>query len=351
MKGTTGALLVLLLMLTAVQGISQKIDTIVHSNGDVLTGDLKKLTYGVVTWKMDGMGTISLEEVYVNTMKSPKQFEIKMKNGLLYFGSLDTSGFDRMVNIVMANGRELVSLDEIVEIYPIRRNFWLRTSGNFSLGLNYTKGSALGTLSFSGNLIYRKQKSNWILDWDDYNTFQGDTLSSTKADGTLSWERLLKKKWSLGTLLGLSQNSELGTKLRADLTFIGIRDLAYNNWNRFYVGAGLSVQREIPYDSTGTGADKSLATNDLAGVATVVWKVYKYTRPKVWVDTDISFVPYFTNWGRYRINFNLAPKVSIINNDLKIGFKFYYTYDSKPASTTAATNDWGINLEFTYSFH
>jgi len=48
-------------------GIAQKTDTIVHINGDVLTGDLKKLTYGVATWKMDGMGTISMEEVKINT--------------------------------------------------------------------------------------------------------------------------------------------------------------------------------------------------------------------------------------------------------------------------------------------
>jgi len=48
--------------------IAQKTDTIIHINGDVLTGDLKKMAYGVVTWKMDGMGTISLEEVKINTI-------------------------------------------------------------------------------------------------------------------------------------------------------------------------------------------------------------------------------------------------------------------------------------------
>jgi len=41
---------------------AQKTDTIVHINGNVLTGDFKRMNYGIVTWKMDGMGTISLEE-------------------------------------------------------------------------------------------------------------------------------------------------------------------------------------------------------------------------------------------------------------------------------------------------
>jgi hypothetical protein len=326
------------------KGYAQKIDTIYHTNGNVLTGDLKKMVYGVVSWKMDGMGTISMEEVRVNTIKSIKKFEIKMKNGLIYFGSFDTSGVDRKVKIVFVNGSETVNIDDIVEVYPIKRNFWLRMSGNFSLGVNYSKGSDLATFSIAGNLTYRKQKSLFSLSWDDYSTFQADTLNSTKADVSLGWQRLLKNKWSLGTVVGANQNSELGTKRRIDLTFVGIRDLVYNNWNRFYAAAGLSIQQETPYDTSGI-------TNDLAGIASVVWKVYKYTQPKVWVDANINFIPYFTDSGRYRTNFNLNPKVSVVGDDLKIGFKFYYTYDSKPASSSASSTDWGINLEITYSLH
>lgn len=344
MKGIKGIGLLVILMLFASQGISQKIDTIIHINGDILTGDLKKLTYGVATWKMDGMGTISFEELKISTIKSIKQFEVKMKSGLIYFGSFDTSNIDHHVYIVIANGKELINISDIVEIYPIRNNFWRRISGNFSLGLNYTKGSDLGTINFSGDLIYRKRKSSWSISWNDYNTYQQDTLSSTKADANIGWQRLLKNKWSLGTVLGVSQNSELGTKLRLDFTLLGIRDLVYNNWNRFYTGAGLSIQQETPYDTTGV-------REDLAGAIVVVWKVYKYTNPKVWVDTDISYVPYFTTKDRYRININLNPKISIIHNDLKIGFRSYYTFDSRPANASEPSYDWGINLEITYSFH
>ncbi|MCF6341842.1 MAG: hypothetical protein L3J31_03430 [Bacteroidales bacterium] len=336
--------LAVVFLLTIFTAPAQKIDTIYHINGNVLTGDFKKMVYGVVNWKMDGMGTISLEEVKVNTIKSPKQFEVKLKNGLIYFGSIDSSSLERKINIVLSNGKELVGIDDIVEIYPIRRNFWLRTSGNFSLGINYSKGSDVATVAFSGNLNYRKRKSNFSLSWDNNNTFQADTLSATKADAYIGWEHLLRNKWSAGTILGISQNSELGTKLRLDFTVIGIRDFVYNNWTRFYSAAGLSVQRETPYDISGI-------TNDLAGIVSIVWKVYKYTNPKVWVDTDISYVPYFTSPGRYRLNYNLSPKVSVIGNDMKIGFRFYYTYDSQPASNSAASDDWGINLEITYSLH
>ena len=60
------------------QCLAQKTDTIVHINGNILTGDFKKMNYGVVTWKMDGMGTIDLEEPKIQTIISSKMFEIKM---------------------------------------------------------------------------------------------------------------------------------------------------------------------------------------------------------------------------------------------------------------------------------
>ena len=326
------------------KGIAQKTDTIIHSNGDVLTGELKKMVYGVATWKMDGMGTISLEEVKIKTIRSKKLFEIKMKNGFIYFGSFDTSNIDRQVYILITNGKNLVRIDDIVEVYPLKRSFWMRMSGNFSLGANFSKGSNVGTVVFSGNLDYRKRKTYFNLVWDDNNTFQGDTLSQTKADISLAWQRLLKNKWSTQVSVGATQNTELGTKLRLNLSVMGLRDLAYNNWNRLYAGAGLSVSRETPYDDSGE-------TDDLAGAFQVVWKVFKYTHPKVWVDANVTYLPYITGGNRYRTIFNLNPKVSIFSDDFKVGFKFYYNYDSKPPSEESSTTDYGINLELTYSLH
>jgi len=346
MRRTVLFILFLILIIFFIQrlGQAQKTDTIIHINGNILTGDFKKMVYGVVTWKMDGMGTISLEEVKINTIQSDKLFEIKMKNGFIYFGSFDTSGMDRKVNIVVTNGRETVEISEIVEVYPIKRNFWMRTSGNFSLGATYSKASKVATIAFSGGLNYRKKKSYFDLSWDDNNTYQGDTLSSTKTDVVFAWQRLLKNNWSTQVSLGTSQNSELGTKLRVALNLIGLKDITYSNWNRLYAGAGFSMARETPYDD-------SDVRNDLAGLFTVVWKVYKYSVPKIWVDSDISFLPYITDAGRYRTVFNLNPKISILSDNFKIGFKFYYTYDSKPSSDASSKDDYGINLELTYSFH
>ena len=321
----------------------QKIDTIIHTNGNILTGDFKKLVYGVVTWKMDGMGTISLEEPKINTIKSQKSFEIKMDDGKYYFASFDTSSIARKVYLTMPDKSLLVDIDDIVEVFPIKNNFWSRTSGNFSLGVNFSKASNVATISFSGNMDYRKRSSYFNLTWDTNDTYQGDTLSSSNTNVGLTWQRALKKGWSTDVGVTATQNTELGTKLRLGLNLVGIKDITYNDWNRLYVGAGINVAQETGYDDTPV-------TDDLAGLFVVYWKIYKLTHPKIWLDSNISFLPYLTD-DRYRATINFNPKVSLFSDNFKVGLVFYYNYDSKPSSNASSNSDYGLNLQFTYSLH
>lgn len=331
-------------MVFSIESTAQKTDTIYHTNGNVLTGDLRKLNYGVVTWKMAGMGTISFETPEIANIKSSKQFEVKLNDGTIYFGAFDTTHQVRKVKLIMTNGSELLSINEIVEVYPMKGSFWRRVNGNMSLGFNYSKGSGVATFTTSGNINYRYRKSSFRLNWDNNNTFQGDTISATQINAGIGYERNIRNYWSFGALIGASQNSELGVKLRLNLTTIAIRDIVYNRWNRFFVGAGLSGQRETPFEDLGD-------TYDLAGMFTTVWKVYKYTNPKLWVDANLSFIPYLTGEWRYRADFNLGPRVGVIGNTLQVGFTFYYTYDSRPPSSASSLYDWGINFELTYTLH
>ena len=329
--------------------VGQKTDTIYHINGNILTGELKKLTYGVVTWKMDGMGTIDLEEIKINTMLSNKMFEIKMKGEIIYYGSFVPSNDYRKVFIIFTNSKgepekKLVRIEDIVEFYTIKNNFWARTSGDFSLGFNYSKGSDVGSVAFAGNLDYRNKKNYAYFSWSGNNTFQGDSISSTNTTVSLGFQRLINNGWSYQSAISGTQNSELGTKLRWELDLTGIKDIVYNSWNRFYGGTGVSLLREIPY------GNDPIAQDDVAGLFQLVWKVYKITEPKIWVDANVSYLPYLTE-KRYRTNFNLNPKVSIFSNNFKVGFALYYNFDSDPSEDAVSTNDYGINLNLSYSLH
>ncbi len=245
----------------------------------------------------------------------------------------------RKVNIITNDSIITVNIVDIVELYPIKRNFWMRTSGSFGLGFNYTKGSNVASILFSGDLYYRKKKSYFLLEFSDNNTYQEKVLTAVQATASLAWQRQLKNKWSAQAAFQASENSELGTKLRLAYNMLGIRDITYNNWNRLYAGAGFSLMQETPYDDSGV-------TDDVSVLIQMVWRVYKFTDPKINVDADISYLPYVTNLDRFRININFNPSISIFSDNFDIGLQFYYNFDSSPPSVQPLLTI----MELIYSF-
>jgi len=323
---------------------AQKVDTIVHVNGNIMKGEIKMMQYGIMVWKMDGMGTIDVETPKLKTFKSNKRFDVRLKDGSRYYCSFDTSSQNRKVYMLLSGRKKLIAVDDIAQIFPIKNSFWLRTSGSFGFSGNYSKGSDLLTLNLSSSLSHRRETSYFSLSWDTYYTFQSDTLSSIKSDARFSWQRLRRSKISYGAQLGLGQNSQLGTQLRLDFTLVGVYDILFNSWTRLSGFFGSSIEQEYSTDS-------EIPVENLTGIIAAGWKVYKLTSPKLWVEAEARYIPYFTSDGRYRLNLSLNPKMSLVGNNLKMGFKNYYSFDSHPVSDDAHKDDWGFTLELSYSFH
>ncbi len=343
LKHYSEILLVLILSLIGLLSHAQKTDTIIHINGNVLLGEIKKLDNGIVTFKMDGMGTIKFELDKINTFSSNKNFQVIIKSGMQYYGLFDTSRVERNVKIVFMNGNELIPIENLVEMYPIKKNFWLRTSGVFSLGFNYSKGSGIANLTSSGSLNYRNRKSYTVLNWNENTTLQLDTITSNKSDISIDFKRVLVNKWYFGINTEASSNSELGLDLRV-LAGLSINNYIIQNYhNRLFLAVGASGNREWA-DNTDE------PTNNMEGLLGVNYHYFKYTNPEINVSTYINAYPNFTTAGRWRVNYSLDAKVEVIN-DFHVGVNFYYNADNKPISEDASTNDYGITTTLSYSFH
>ena len=336
-------LLFISFIVLSVSVYAQKTDTIVHTNGNILTGEIKRIDFGIVSFKMDGMGTIKYEMDKVQSIKSDKYFEIKLAHGLYYFGTFDTSRQERKVKIVLVDKTELVDVKSLIEVFPIKQNFWLRVSGKIDMGVDFNKGSGIGTVNFNGNVSYRKRKSFYQFSWANNTIMQKDTVSSAKADVDIEYQRYIKNKWSAKVKSGVNENTELGLNLRLYLTAYGIWDVVHNNRNRLYVGAGLSGNREW------SGGD-STANNNSELVITTEYKLYKFTNPEIDIVTDFSVYPSINQNHRLRLEYNLKTKFELFN-DFYLGLNYYYSFDSKPITIDASSEDWGITTTIGYSFH
>ncbi|MAZ93382.1 MAG: hypothetical protein CMF58_03110 [Lentimicrobiaceae bacterium] len=343
-KGSFGKiLLVMVIFVTSMNIFGQKTDTIVHINGNILLGEIKKLNDGIITYKMDGMGTIKFQVDKINTFKSEKSFQVVLKDGKQYFGSFDTCGIDRYVNLILINGSERLFIEDIIELYPIKKNFWLRTSGSLGLGFNYSKGSDIATLTTSGSLYHRNRHTYAELSWSDNTTYQSDSINSNKSDANLMMQRLIYHKWYLGGNLEGSSNSELGYKFRILGGVSIINYIVQNYHNRLYLSLGSNANREWSMDT-------DEVTNNLEGLFGINYHYYKYTDPEFNITTYLKTYPNFTTPGRYRVNYYLDAKIEVIS-DFNVGINFYYNFDSKPISEDASREDYGIATTISYTFH
>ena len=323
----------------------QKTDTIFHINGNILLGEIKKIDYGRVTFKMDGMGTILVDVDRVKTMISKKFFEFTTTHGRTIYGSIDSSNLEGVITVNSGYDSNSFHLYQMIEVYPIKSTFFLRTSGKFGLGFNYTKASNVGRFDVDWNITYRNKGTSLSLEGSNIQTFTPrDTIETTsKYDFTLNIEKKVKGIWAWTGYIGGSQNTELGLDLRLKGGLALLGDVYHSSNQRFYVLLGLAPNVEI------ADAQASQTTN-LEGQVSMSYQIFKYNFPEVTLNTQLDFYPSFNNTGRYRIDYNFDTNIEIFNN-FYVGGKFYYNFDSKPASESASNDDYGFTTTLGFTFH
>ena len=321
---------------------AQKTDTVILINGNIITGEIKKFKYGIMDYKMDGLGTATIEVDRISSMMTDKIFEIRMKNGFIYFGSLDTSNVPRQTYINVLNDRVPVSMENIMEMYRIRDKFWSRIDGNADLGFNYTKGSNILQFNFSGTANYRSRKYYGQLATTIIYSNPKQENETRKFDFTISVQRHIKKKWYVYMASVAETNSELGLDLRILLSAGGSYRLVQNMRQSLFTTLGANVNREWA-----NGADT--ATNNLEGMLFTQYKIFRFLIPKLDITTQLAFFPSFTVRERYRLNLSISARLELIS-DFYINLSFYDNFDSKPSSETASTNDWGTVISIGVTF-
>ena len=337
-------ILFFLLFGSPIVATAQKTDSLYHINGNILLGEIKKLEYGILDFKMDGMGTIKVEIEKIKTLKSNKLFELVTTHGRLIYGFIDSSNVAGSIEVNSGYDSSIIHLYQVVEIFPIKKTFFLRLSGRVNFGFNYTKASNVGRVNFDWDLKYRNKKTSVSIFSSSVETFTpNDTLPpSSKYDISISMERKIKGIWSGITYISGNQNSELGLDLRLKFAVGMLGDIVHTNFNRLYLITAIVPNYELADNQTSR-------TSNFEGQFSISYEIFKRNLPKIALGTKLDYYPSFTQ-KRHRIDYNLDLNVEIISN-FTIGLKFYYNYDSNPAAIEAANDDYGFTTTIGYSFN
>jgi len=320
--------------------LAQKTDLIFLKNGDRVTGEIKELSYGKVRLSTDDMGTIYIEWDKIERLISDKIFEVELQFGSVYYGTLGVTADKRKMAVIGDTLTYDLYRAFVVSIRPIKDTFLQRLDGSISLEFNLTKTTGVKQLILGGNIMYQARI------WSQSVTFNSQVTSQPEKDmsrrGDLNYQaiRHLEKRWFGAGILALEQNTELGIDLRASIGAGGGRRLIQTNNTLLWTAALLSGTRESIRDSSGVKYNLELPVKSL-------YRVFVFDDPKTDITINLGIFPNLTTLGRIRMELDSKLEYEFIK-DLKARLNFYYTFDNKPPSATAAKDDYTLTTGFVW---
>ncbi|HKB39506.1 MAG TPA: hypothetical protein VKD72_23925, partial [Gemmataceae bacterium] len=130
------------LTLSVPAGAAPKTDTVVLTNGDRLTCEIKKLQQARLTISTDPLGTASVHWGEVVAVTSPRDFEVSVRSGDRYYGSLGrTTVAGELVVSTAAGPVATLQLSDVTSLVPIYSRLWSRLDGNLDLGFSFAQAN------------------------------------------------------------------------------------------------------------------------------------------------------------------------------------------------------------------
>jgi hypothetical protein len=322
--------------MTAGPVAAQKTDHVLMRNGDDVTGEVKQLYRGKLSYSTDDMGTVEIEWVNVRRLISTQFHEVELKNGDRYFGILLPPADDGVIVVGLDDVADTLALIDVVRIFPIETSFWQRLKGRVDFGFNFKKANELKQLSLKTEWNYRVEKWAGKLSGEAYFQGQEGVADVTRNNVSLRYQRFLGHKWSYLGVLSVEENSELNLDRRT--SFLGGGGLFFIQSNRAIaqVLGGLALTNELFSGETQT-------QYSLEGVIGGELAYFRFDSPKTDVSLTASIVPGITEWGRVRANVDLRISYEVLS-DFTVGLTFFNSFDNRGGAEGTSKNDLGVEL-------
>lgn len=333
--------LLLVLAALSLPAWAAKTDIVYLKNGDRLTGEVKNLDRGKLAFKTDHMGTVYIEWEDIREIVSATGQAVELTNGQRFYGPLAKPDNEDMVMLNTEQGAVGVSMEDVIQMYPVEAGFWDRLDISADLGFSWDKGSSVGKYNVGLDAVFRDPRflTRAALMLEATSQPGRDDTSRAALDATHLVFRQNKRYHAM--FGSMESNDELGIDLRvlagAGYGIVPIR--SQRTW--LALGGGLAANHEIP-------AGGQEETN-LEAVGMANFNYFKYSDPERSLHSSLRVFPSLTDTGRWRANYDIDFRVELVA-DLFWKLYFYASYDSDPISAEGASSDYGVNSSLGYKF-
>lgn len=348
-RGSCGLQRCLMLLVLAALSVTDahaapKTDVVVLVNGDHLTGEVKQLEQGKLTFKTDNAGTLHIEWDKIVRLESRQRLQLELSNGDRHIGSVTatTAPGQLQLSDAKSGGTAILSLNDIVQMYPIELGERLaRFDGYLTAGYNYTKANNLQEFVFTGGLSTTQEKRRWSVDASTAVTTQDGANDTQRFDVTGQLRRFLPRRWFRQATLQFESNQELGLDLRTSAGGALGRYLVQTHDHEWawYAGGNLTQEQEVAQANR----------RDVEALFGTQYAFFRYDTPERTVNVDLRVMPSLTDSGRVRAATTARCRYEIVK-DFFFELSVYGTYDSRPGADARSHSDYGTQTSLGFTF-
>lgn len=319
-----------------------KTDVVRLVNGDAITGEVKSMDFGELSYSTDSMGTVSIDWEDVVGLRSGQTLQVEITDGTRYFGTLGQAE-DRFHVVVSGNAATtVIAMTDIVRMTPIEtdESFLSALDGSISLGLDTEKASQVTTFNLATDIEYRALKFLVGVTANASITDQPGQDTTQRSQIGTNYQRFRPNRWYTDWFVSWETNQQLGINNRYILGGGLGRYLVQTNNNQFSTTVGINATRE-----TYVGADES----DTVPEGRIQFRyLHRSLKPDSHISLTTNVYPLLTDLSSYRSETDLSFRREFIE-DLFFDVTFYHSYSSNPP-TDANKDDYGLTTSIGYSW-
>jgi len=330
----------LMLLLGRSLGAADKVDVIHLKNGDRLTCEIKRLDRSVLSISTDPLGKASVHWGEVVDLVSPREFDVQLKSGEHYLGSLSASPPGKMAIALVGGGTTTVALDDLVRMAPIGKRLWTRIDGSIDAGFSFAQADLETHWTLNGTATYRGPRYQFGTTVASQVTIRENEDPISRNSLGLSTTRSMSDRWYTIAWGQFQQNQELALDLRA-IAAAGVgRDFVHTSrrlWSS-YVGIAYTHEK---YSDEPTNQAAEVAVGGQMDFFTPGHEDFKITN---------SIVSYFNVSGRQRVRLELQSgwRHEFLK-DFYWSLNGFDSFDGDPPADQK-TNDFGVSITLGWKF-
>ncbi|MEW6368393.1 MAG: DUF481 domain-containing protein [Acidobacteriota bacterium] len=315
--------------------VEHKDDVVVLENGDRLTGEIRKVEFGMLYLKSDRVAdTLRLDWNRVTRLQSTARYEFEIKTGQHHVGVIAPDPNEQvpagMIEVLLDDRLTVRwKIGEVLAVREMQRAILGRLNLSLDMGIGFTSGNKQTQTTVGASAAFVKPKYMLALDLSSVFSRASGVTNTSRHELRLSHDQVVSTRWSVVFLAGLLHDNQQDLDLRTTIG-AGWRRTVFKS-NR----TSLSVVGGIVYTNENYFPEARSDRNNAEIVSGVSYTGYRFRGSEI--SASAYFFPSLSDPGRVRIDTYAYCKWELVK-DLYWKISLTENYDSRPPEEGTTNN-------------